>query len=117
MYPWPKNLPPSIFDGLGIESISFTVNTVSIHFQENISIIIESGASLISDDGVDVLTVPSLKTGIVSLVGNIVLRGTIDSDGSSLVLQFNSGHTLKILGGNEHYECFHVIVGSAEYTI
>ncbi len=117
MYPWPNELSPTAFCGLTLEIISFTANTIVFNFNHELLVTVESEVKLTLANKTETITIPPPRTDLVSLVGRSVVDAKVSQDKASLILNFNSGHTMYIDGDDDHYECFQIKTNRGEYVI
>ena len=116
MYKWPRELVPSVFQGLSVESICFSLNTININFNGEYSITLESKAQLIVGQIQMTVEVPPTNADILRVLGKTVIASTVDQDGASLILEFDDVQ-LRLDGDNDVYECFHLRLSGREFII
>lgn len=117
MYKWPADIPLSLFQGKVIEAITFTPNAISMAFDDGLVLAVESRLCLRTDQEEETILIPASKTGLPSLVGKAVQKCALDADGASLLLGFADGTRLRLEGGDEMYECYHVHINGTTVTI
>lgn len=116
MYKWPQELAPSVFQGLLVESMCFSLNTITINFEREHSITLESAAQLRTGQFQVTVDVPPTNANILHLLGKTVSRSTVDQDGASLILDFDDAQ-LRLDGGDDALECFHMSVAGMTFVI
>jgi hypothetical protein len=114
VYGSPKDFDGSMFFGRTVGLVSFSVNTIHITFDGDISITLQSsfehrlGAEGTEQD--DVQQVPVKESRLMQLAGRTVERVEANVDGT-LTLHFNGGHVLRCFDDSLQYECYRITHG------
>jgi hypothetical protein len=116
VYKWPIDLPPTEFEGLTVESICVSVNTLTINFDNEHSITLESRCQLTVGEMQENIDVPLNNVNFLHILGKLVTTSSVDKDGASLILEFD-GISLKIDGNNKDYECFHISIQGNDFVV
>jgi Family of unknown function (DUF6188) len=99
--------------GATLELICFSANTVSLNFDGDLSITVESSLGL-GYDRVDAanlaLKVPVQHSNLMQIVGAKVAQCELANNGD-LVLSFDEGHVL-VIRAQPHYDSFTIAFGS-----
>ncbi len=102
MYGLPKDFDGSFLVGHVLELVCFSQNTMSLHFDGDITITIESAFSYNTDQVVDV---PVQQSNLMELLGSSVSTAQGDENGT-LSLVFHNRQTLKVYDTTKQYESF-----------
>lgn len=100
-----------------MESIGFSLNTITIIFTKDYLLTVESKIRLTTRGIEEEISIPSVTTGLTYLLGKTVQSSTLDIDEASLLLKFDDGSQLRLEGGDSQYECFHIYAKGKELTI
>lgn len=117
MYKWPQEIRASRFEGMRVESILFTDNTISITFDNAIQIIVESAIEFTTNNLPEIIEFPLSQTRLVSLIGKSVQSAYLEPDSANLILCFGRENVLKISGEDPCFECYHIRINDFEFTI
>ena len=117
MYKWPEQISPTAFGGLTIESIQFTVNTITIGFDRDVAVTVESSIQLNDEQKTEEVSIPPSNTGLLCLLGKKVTEAVVDDDAASLLLRFEKNLSIRIEGGDAQYECFHISTNGKEFIV
>ena len=114
-------LPPSLrlndLKGIAVESISFSLNTVTISFSNKVHITSESTIELIDGDLCEVFSRSMDGAPLLNILGMIVEEcHSIDGE-RSLVMKFQHGAKIIFRGNDDKFECYHVYIAGSQYTI
>jgi hypothetical protein len=115
MYALPDNFDAAVFVGRMLEQVSFTTNTVAFDFDRGVSITVlgevwHEGRDDRGDRWLDVNAVPVRQSRLMHLLGQEVASGSVDGR-ATLVLEFGSEHTLRLVADAAQYECYHLRIG------
>jgi hypothetical protein len=119
VYKLPADLDLTMFVGRTVDALTFTENTV--HFvlsgDDDLSITVE-GETLheLEAGGIYSETVPATETRLVQLLGRTVTRASSEGD-VTLRLEFEGGHTVRIIGESDLYEMYRITFGSREIIV
>lgn len=118
MYGLPENFDVKMFFGKKIELICFSENTISLSFEENISItIMGSFVYKGSHDEIgEVQTPPASSSGLTSLINQPVRNAEI-IDKSNLVFYFENGQSVHILNDCKEYESYIIKINEDEIIV
>ena len=107
MYGLPEDFDGSIFVGLELVEVSFTVNTVHLAFDADVSITIGSRFILHVGGAREEHAVPAKSSNITALIGRSVRLVDANPDGT-LRLQFDGGDALTCLDDSKVYESYQI---------
>lgn len=116
MYNWPKEATPKIFQVFEVESICLTVNTITINFDEEHFITLESEANMTIEHRQVVVEVPPRSGDILHMLGQTVTSSVLDQDDASLILELGITR-MRFDGDDDTYEYFHVRAGDISFVI
>ena len=107
MYGLPKGFNATRLAGRTLQLLCFSVNQLFLHFDEKVSIEVESEMSYddLSDRGPVVIEVPTVASDLMRLLGRLVVQASGDEDGT-LTLKFDNGHILQCLDSSPMYESY-----------
>ena len=120
MHRLPRDFDTSVFNGIALELVSFTENSIHFQFDRRISITLESSYAYHFDSsagGVEKNDVPVTESRLMSLVGHIVQTAEIDDDGTTLRLRFGGGRILECFDKTPQYESFRIAIGDREVLV
>lgn len=112
MYGLPSDFDAKFLFERTLEQICFNQNQIALHFDDNISIIVESA---FSHDGnqppseTRVIEVPVSHSDLMQLVGFSVSDASGDKDGT-LTLVFDNGHVFRCFDTSPKYESYKIDV-------
>jgi Family of unknown function (DUF6188) len=110
MYKLPADFDAQFFVGRNLEQICFNQNQIALHFDDDLSIVIESAFSheepQSPSDG-QVVEVPVSDSDLMRLLGCSVSEASGDGDGT-LILVFENGHVLKCFDTSDQYESYQI---------
>lgn len=115
MYGLPMNFSATFLNGRTLEQICFNQNQISLHFDSEVTITIESAFAHQqpeSEEEVKLLEVPVLQSDLMQLLGRSVSRASGTDDGT-LVLVFENGHTLKCFDTSREFESYQIRHGTS----
>jgi hypothetical protein len=104
MHGLPKDFDGSFFLGRILEMVCFNQNQIYLHFDDKITVAIESAFSY---KDVQVMSVPVQKSNLMELLGASVSRVQTGRDGT-LELLFDNGSELKIYDTTPQYESYSI---------
>jgi hypothetical protein len=118
MYGLSKYIDVSVFAEKELTLISFTINTIDLSFEDDLSITIEGSfiycpgqpASAIK------LTIPVSDSNLMCLIGKKVCFAERLNDGG-IALHFDNDDVLSILDDSREYESFNIHIGGNEIII
>jgi hypothetical protein len=116
VYGLPDDFDGSAFVGRELVSVSFTVNTMHLEFDDDVSITLESRFVLHRDGRREEHTVPTKASGLMALVGHTVRLVDASPDGT-LRLQFEGGGALTCLDDSKEYESYHLHLRGREIIV
>ena len=106
MYKLPYNFDGSFLIGRILEQVCFNLNQICLHFDNNVSIVVESSFSyqyLDCEQNCQLIDVPVLKSDIMQLLGEQVSHVSGDEKGT-LSLIFDNGHIFRCYDTSTQYE-------------
>ena len=109
MYGLPVDFDLSIFVGRSLQLVSFTVNTVHLAFNEDLSITIESSyAHQLETHHPETRTeVSARESTLMRLLGKVI-ESAEAFDIGTLVLHFEGGQLLKCFDDSSQYEAYKI---------
>jgi primase-polymerase (primpol)-like protein len=107
MYGLPKDFDGSFLVGRTLNLVCFSQNQMSFHFDDDITITVESAFSYKTAQVVDV---PVQESNLMELLGSAVSVARGEADGT-LSLLFNNGQTLKVYDTTKQYESYTITYG------
>lgn len=118
MYGLPPDFDATLFIGSELQQISFTVNTVYLTFDKDISITLESSFSFQSDRNSETERhVPPVRiSAVMSLVGRQICSASATRDGT-LVLEFTGGGVLTCIDDSKEYESYRICLYDKEIIV
>ena len=120
MYGLPKDFDGSIFVGKTVVLVSFSVNTIHITFEGDVSITLQSSFeyrdSAQQTDDVCTQQVPVKESRLMQLAGRIVERVETNTDGT-LTLHISGGHLLRCFDDSPNYESYSITHGKDEIYV
>jgi hypothetical protein len=110
MYGFPSSFDTSLFVGKPLEQLCFTENTLTLHFANGPSVVVES-AIAVSMLGREperrVHEIPIKTSSLMELLGRVVSQVRV-VDAGTLCLLFDSGLVLEIIENSKQYECYSI---------
>ena len=120
MYELPDDFDPTVFVGRTLERLSFTLNTLDLAFDGDVSIRVLGEVWHCGGDDrgqwYDGATLPVRVSRLMDLLGVAVIGGEIE-DRSTLVLRFANGQTVRCVEDGDHYESYHLSIGEREIIV
>src|SRR5262245_46744506 len=109
MYGLPPDFDIKIFVGRNLELICFNENQIALHFNDDLSIVIESAFSHQSESSskTQVAEIPVLESDLMQLLGRTITEGSGDKNGT-LTLKFDNGHILNVFDTSSQYESYQI---------
>lgn len=109
MYGLPQDFDYSIFAGRTLRAVTFTINTVHLMFDEDLSITIESSYAhqVDNDDQGRKEEVPAQHSTLMSLIENTV-KSAEDGGNGTLVLRFKDEQVLQCFDDSPQYESYRI---------
>jgi hypothetical protein len=110
MYGLPTNFDGKFLVGLTLEQICFNQNQVALHFDNDVSIVVESAFShegYQSASPAQPLDVPVASSDLMQLLGCSISNASGDKAGT-LTLVFDNGHALKCFDTAREYESYRI---------
>ena len=108
MHRLPKDFDASVIAGRTLEQVCFNSNQIALHFDDDLSIVIESAYSHVTDPtmcGNRILAIPVSTSDLMQLLQCSVSSASGDDEGT-LTLLFENDHTLKIYDNSNDYESY-----------
>jgi hypothetical protein len=120
MYALPDDFDPAVFAATTLAKISFTSNTLVLDFDADISATVESEVRYASRDehgtSLELAAVPVTHSRLMRLIGRRIVRAEVEGS-ATLVLHFEGGHALSLIGDNDRYECYQLRIGTREIVV
>lgn len=107
MYGLPKDFDGSFLVGRTLGLLCFSQNQMSLHFDDDVTIAIESAFAYKTAQVIDV---PVHESDLMELLGTAVASVQGDANGT-LSLLFNNGQTLKLYDTTKQYESYTITYG------
>jgi hypothetical protein len=109
MYGLPEDFDASVFVGRELQQVSFTANTISLVFDGDVAIAVESTIvlQLGSVAAPERQTPPVTSSRLMALAGLTVQSARSDRDGT-LALDFGGGRSLTLLDDSSQYESYQI---------
>jgi hypothetical protein len=116
MYTIPDSFQKNMFVGLRLNLVSFTENQVNLHFENDISLYVESSYSINKTNAAyKARKVPTIESKTQNIIGDYVVSVTINDNKTTLSLFFSKGYVFRCFDDSEIYESF--IVRTPEMEI
>ena len=118
MYGLPKGFNAARLVGRTLELLCFSENQVFLHFDEKVSIEVESEMSYdsLSGGGPEVIEVPALESDLMRLLGRSIAMASGDDEGT-LTLEFDNGHNLRCFDNSAQYESYKIRFNDEEIIV
>ena len=118
MYGLPADFDASHFIGSELQQVSFTVNTVHLTFDKDISITLESSFSFQLDKNSEIIKqVPPVQvSAVMSLVGRQICAASATRDGT-LALEFTGGGVFTCIDDSKEYESYRICLYDKEIIV
>lgn len=119
MYGIPKGFDTTIFEERILDQVSYTANTISLSFDRDLSITLESSFEhLVNSEKADLDkgSVPVESSRLMQLAGASVVSARVEG-ATTLVIDFDNGQTFRCLDDSPHYESFHIHDGENETIV
>jgi hypothetical protein len=118
MYGLPNGFDGSRLIGRRLEQICFSENQLALHFDDELSVIIES--TLLCQDSAtsigQLIEIPVSQSNLMRLLGRAILKSYGDDSGT-LIIEFENGCILKCLDTSRAYESYKIIHGKEEIIV
>jgi Family of unknown function (DUF6188) len=118
MYGLSSLINVSEFTGKELSQVCYTVNTICLAFEGDISITV-MGSLIYTNGDLDSIckeSLPLSSSNLMCLIGQTVRFAERGEDGS-LTLNFENGHILTILDDSQEYESYSVCIGTNEIIV
>lgn len=117
MYKWPKEIDVKILVGSVIDSVTYTVNSISLVMNENCVLTSEYRITHVHDGIQEVVSIPAGKNGLCTIVGKRLTDCMIDLDRTSLTLCLEDGSWVTFDGDDELFECYQLSINGLDIVI
>ena len=118
MYGLPEDFDGEVFAGRELIQVSFSKNTVSFWFGDDLSVTLES--TFIHKRAADKAEcrqeIPVTESSVMSLIGKEVSSVKKDGDGT-LILHFENGDSLAFLDDAKQYESYSIRTADKEIVV
>jgi hypothetical protein len=119
MYGLPKDFTGTFIKGRQLELICFNANQVCLHFDDKVSITVESSYSYQkarTEPNPKIFDVPPSESDLMQLLEHSVIEVRGDEQGT-LSLEFDHGHIFRCFDNSRQYESYHIKWGEAEIIV
>lgn len=118
MHGIPIDFPKDVFLGKTIEMISFSLNQMTIHFNDNIFISIESSFSLNkTEEKCDIQIIPVKNSNIMKIIGQKVVDVKIEDSNKTIFILLTDGYELRCYDDSSNYESLKINLQGIETVI
>ncbi|HEY7533984.1 MAG TPA: DUF6188 family protein, partial [Nitrospiraceae bacterium] len=110
MHGLPADFDGNMLIGRTLEQVCFNLNQIALHFDNDVSIVVESGYSFQdsqSPASSQVLEVPITQSELMRLLSRSIAQVSGATDGT-LTLRFDNGNTLTIYDTSKEYESYQI---------
>lgn len=118
-YGLPAGFDVSVFADKEVESVLFSVNTISLELSDNVVITILATLQFLTTAGREpagIERLPLSESRLVQLPGHRVTRATID-DRATLSLTFDDGSVLRVFEDSPYYESYWIDLGQRHIIV
>jgi hypothetical protein len=119
MYKLPTDFDGAFFLGKTLEFVTFSENTVSLIFNESVSITVESCLEHRGEPDLPppvIQKVPVSESRLMQLLGHSIRRATGDEKGT-LEVVFDNGHVVRIYDDPPCYESYSIFNGEQRIIV
>lgn len=119
MYGLPEDFDGAFFVGCTLELVCFSENQVSLRFDGDLSVTIESSFSYQkepSESSGQVVKVPTSESDLMQLIGHSVAEVSASRDGT-LILTFTNRHVFRCFDDSSQFESYHIKRGTIEIHV
>jgi hypothetical protein len=120
MYGLPTNFDASFFIGRTVQSVSYSVNTITVIFDKQIVLTIESSYEYESlqspDTPKEVGTVPVFESRLMEIAGLTVVGANGEHNGT-LSIEFSGNRFLRCFDDSKQFESYRIMVGPREIVV
>lgn len=121
MFGFPKDFDAGRLVGRRLESVTFSENTVHLHFSDACTITADQGVTvrIVRSDSASEPRdeiVPIRESILMSSMGSTIVRTEI-LGGANLALHLSDGSRITIFEYSDIYECYHIQIGDREWHI
>jgi hypothetical protein len=118
MYGIPIDFPKDMFLGKTIELISFSNNQVTIHFDADISISVESSFSLVAaGEECNIQTFPLKTSNLIRIIGEEVKDIKFEDSYRTILFFLTDGDELRCYDDSTEYESLKINLSDREIII
>ena len=118
MYGLPSSFDPSVFVGRELELVCFSVNTITLTFDQKIRVTILRSFIYHPSPNAEAIkqTLPVASSTLMCLTGKIVRSAKADRDGT-LTIQFESRESLTLVDELRGYDSYTLQIGDEEIVV
>lgn len=118
MHGLPEDFDAAFFVGRTLELVCFSENQVTLHFDGDLSLTIESSFSYkkASESSGQVVRIPPSESQLMQLIG-ISVAEVSSSRGGTLVLTFSNEHVFRCFDDSTQFESYHIKRGTIEIHV
>lgn len=118
MYGLPQNFDGRFLEGSALELICFAQFQIYLHFDNKVSIRIESALLHEEQEGSRrrYSEMPVLESNLMVLLGRYVVSAS-GNEAGTLTLQFDNGHKLHCLDDSKQYESYTITYSEGEIIV
>jgi hypothetical protein len=116
MYGLPPDFDGSFFVGRKLEMICVNANQIYLHFNQQLTVTIESSLTYQRGDTATIINVPLSKCDLVALLEHSVTQASAGKEGK-LTLKFDNGDTVQCLDDRPNYESYRIRNGDREIIV
>src|SRR5258708_11362733 len=112
MYGLPKDFDGASLVGRSLQQICFGQYEISLRFDENLMIQVESSLRYQDRSALapETIELPALQSNLMQLLGHSIAKASGDKQGT-LTLEFEDGQILQCLEESSPYESYQIIQG------
>jgi hypothetical protein len=112
MYGLPNDFDPSVFIGMELIQICFSANQLTIYFNDELSITVQSSLCF-ERSGTNyepkIMSIPICESDLMVAIGDQVVQAAGNTEGT-LCLTFAGGHQITVFDDSESYESYQIRV-------
>ncbi|MBU3680105.1 MAG: hypothetical protein FGM32_10955 [Candidatus Kapabacteria bacterium] len=117
MYKWPKEFDFKVLVGSVVNSVTYTVNSISLVMNEDCVLTSEYRIVHTHEGVQEVVNVPAGKNGLCTIVGKRLTSCKLNNDRTSLTLCLEDGSWVTFDGDDESYECYQLSFNGVDVVI
>jgi hypothetical protein len=112
MFGLPADFNTDLLVGRTLELICFSQNTINLHFDEKLTIVVRSSLKYLERTAktASTIEVPAFQSNLMQLLEHCTTKVYGDNEGT-LTLEFEDGQILQCLDDSTSYESYEIIQG------